>query len=118
MGVLQEPSSSASRARSAPTRGLLDAINCAETNLRVGAERALLAELDGSCKTPIAGLAELSDGGKVLRLRGLVALPDGSRVHAAELTGPARDGRQLGQALGERLKAVGGAEFFAAITGH
>jgi hydroxymethylbilane synthase len=106
------------RADDARTRGWLDAIACRETMQRVAAERAFLAELDGSCKTPIAGLAELSDDGGSLRLRGLVALPDGSKLHSAEITGAPNDGEALGQALGDRLKALGGPEFFAAITGH
>ncbi len=101
----------------AQARRWLDAICCAETTQRVTAERALLAELDGSCKTPIAGLAEIADGG-TLRLRGLVALPDGSKVHADEISGPLAAATQLGKTLGERLKAAGGPEFFAAITGH
>ncbi len=106
------------RAADAKTRAWLDAIACRETGQRVAAERALLAELDGSCKTPIAGLAELTDGGKALRLRGLVALPDGSKVHRAEISGAPAAGRDLGKALGEELKALGGADFFAAIAGH
>jgi hydroxymethylbilane synthase len=106
------------RAGDAKTRQWLDAIACSETMTRVGAERALLAELDGSCKTPIAGLAELKDGGARLRLRGLVALPDGSVAHAAEKSGAAAEGAALGKALGEELKALGGAAFFAVITGH
>jgi hydroxymethylbilane synthase len=106
------------RADDGRARTWLNAITCAETTLRVVTERALLAELDGSCKTPIAGLAELIGDGKVLRLRGLVALPDGSEVHAAELQGPSGDPLGLGKALGEQLKAAGGANFFAAITGH
>ena len=101
----------------AQARRWLDAICCAETTQRVTAERALLAELDGSCKTPIAGLAEIADGG-TLRLRGLVALPDGSKVHADEISGPLAEAAQLGKTLGDRLKAAGGPEFFAAITGH
>jgi hydroxymethylbilane synthase len=106
------------RAGDAATRRWLDAIDCAATRTRVAAERALLAELDGSCKTPIAGLAELDGAGKTLRLRGLVALPDGSRVHAAETSGPIAAAESLGKALGEDLKAVGGPAFFTAITGH
>ncbi|MEO3427939.1 hydroxymethylbilane synthase [Pelagibius sp. CAU 1746] len=106
------------RADDARARAWLDAISCAETTARVTAERAFLAELDGSCKTPIAGLAELGDGGKTLRLRGLVALPDGTKVHAAEISGPVERAAALGKDLGERLKAAGGPEFFAVITGH
>ena len=106
------------RAEDSATRTWLDAIDCAATRSRVTAERALLAELDGSCKTPIAGLAEIAADGGTLRLRGLVALPDGSKVHAAETHGPAAAADSLGRDLGRQLKAVGGPEFFAAITGH
>ena len=98
------------------TRGWLDAIACAETTIRLTAERAFLAELDGSCKTPIAGLAELSEGS--LRLRGLIALPDGSQSHAGERTGAPGEAAALGKALGEDLKTAGGAAFIAEITGH
>lgn len=104
------------RAADARARGWLDAICCAETIDRLAAERAFLAELDGSCKTPIAGLAELA--GDSLRLRGLVALPDGSKVHAGEIDGPRAEAAELGKALGERLKAAGGPDFFALVTGH
>jgi hydroxymethylbilane synthase len=103
------------RADDARTRGLLDAIACRETGIRVAAERALLAQLDGSCKTPIAGLAEL-EGDATLRLRGLIALPDGSRLHAAELRGPAAEALALGRHLGEQLQAAAGPEFLAAVT--
>ncbi len=106
------------RGGDARTRAWLDAISCAGTVDRVTAERAFLAELDGSCKTPIAGLAELSEDGRTLRLRGLVALPDGTKVHAAEISGPREAAARLGKDLGAQLKAVGGPEFFAAITGH
>jgi Porphobilinogen deaminase len=47
----------------------------------VTAERACLEVLDGSCRTPIAALAEHEPGG-ILRLRALIALPDGSAMHA------------------------------------
>ena len=103
------------RTDDARTRSLLDAIACRDSGVRVAAERALLAQLDGSCKTPIAGLAEIEAGG-MLRLRGLIALPDGSRLHAAEITGPLADAEALGRALGEQLQAVAGPAFLAAIT--
>lgn len=103
------------RAEDADTRALLDAIACRDTGLRVTAERALLAQLDGSCKTPIAGLAELEEGG-LLRLRGLIALPDGSRLHEDALRGPAAEAEALGRQLGERLQAAAGPAFLAAVT--
>lgn len=72
--------------------------------LCVTAERAMLAALDGSCRTPIAGLAEIGADGN-MRLRGLVALPDGSAIERAEETGAAEDAALIGASLGERLKA-------------
>jgi hydroxymethylbilane synthase len=81
--------------------------------IAVTAERALLAVLDGSCRTPIAAHAEIF--GTALRLRGLIALPDGSESHRAEDTGNATlDGAAaLGRAVGERLKALAGPDFLA-----
>ena len=67
---------------------ILAPLACAETMRRVSAERAMLQVLDGSCRTPIAGLAEratMADGSAGLRLRGLVATDDGSTVWRAEL---------------------------------
>src|ERR1700730_3724524 len=64
------------RADDRATRTLLDAINHAETAIALAAERAFLAVLDGSCRTPIAGHAIIAAGR--LRLRGLIAQPDGS----------------------------------------
>jgi hypothetical protein len=76
---------------------MLEAIHHGPTGQRLAAERAFLAGLDGSCETPIAGLAEL-DGG-TLRLRGEILRPDGSEVLTDDRTGPggedAREG--LGQ---------------------
>ena len=83
---------------------------------RIAAERACLEVLDGSCRTPIAVLAELDQAGEKLRLRALVALPDGSRAHRAELSGPAGDGEALGQEAGRRLRAEAGAAFFAVLA--
>ena len=58
----------------------LDALNHDETRLAIVAERAFLAALDGSCRTPIAGLAVRGpDGG--MFFRGLVGAPDGSKVY-------------------------------------
>ncbi len=106
------------RADDQRSRALLDALHCAESGLRVVAERALLATLEGSCRTPIAGLAELTEDGGTLRLRGLVALPDGSVVHGAERRGPPAEAEALGEALGEELLAAAGPGFIDAIGGH
>jgi hydroxymethylbilane synthase len=79
----------------------------------VRAERALSRALSGSCQLPLGAYAQLESG--TLRLRGLVASPDGSRVVRAELAGDARDPEALGHAMAERLKAQGAAEILAAL---
>ncbi|MDO5641156.1 MAG: hydroxymethylbilane synthase [Paracoccus sp. (in: a-proteobacteria)] len=80
---------------------LLAPITDAPTVLRLRAERAFLGALDGSCETPIAGLAELQ--GDVLRLRGEILMPDGSRRFAGERNGPADDGAAMGRDLAAEL---------------
>lgn len=85
-------------------------LNHEPTASRVTAERAMLAALDGSCHTPIAGLAEL--GGTELTLDGLVAQPDGSECHRLSRSGPAADAEALGTELGRELRALMPADFF------
>lgn len=90
---------------------VLAALDHPETRLRVTAERAFLAELDGSCRTPIAGLVERD--GAALRFRGLVAHPDGhKRLDCAE-TGDAADVTLVAAEAGKRLRAEMGEDFFA-----
>jgi hydroxymethylbilane synthase len=90
--------------------GLLAAIGDRETSLRIAAERAFLARLDGSCQTPIAGLAELR--GDELRLRGEILRPDGSAVIAGERRGSAADGAAMGDDLAAELRRRAPADFF------
>jgi hydroxymethylbilane synthase len=75
------------------------------------AEHALLAVLDGSCRTPIGGFAELD--GEQLRLRALIAKPDGSELHQTERRGPLGDAVTMGIDAAEELKRRGGGDFFA-----
>jgi hydroxymethylbilane synthase len=91
-------------------RTLLDAIDHASTSLCVAAERAMLDVLDGSCHTPIAGHARIQHGH--MRLRGLVARPDGSETHATERVAPAAEGERLGRAVGQELRTRAGPGFF------
>ena len=79
--------------------------------VRLTAERAMLAALDGSCRTPIAGLAELDSGGG-LTLRGLVVRPDGSEVFETARSGPAADAEAMGRDAGEELRRRAGPGFF------
>ncbi|MCB9960351.1 MAG: hydroxymethylbilane synthase [Rhodospirillaceae bacterium] len=94
------------RADDAAAHDIVAAIACPDTADRVHAERAMLARLGGSCHTPIAGLAELA--GDRLNLRGLVALPDGSRWVARSIAGSRADAAALGDALGHRLRHEAG----------
>ena len=92
-------------------RDYLGALNDGESALCVAAERAFLAVLDGSCRTPIAALAEMRAGGR-LYLRALIARPDGTVIHRAEREGAAADGSAMGEDAGAELRATGGAGFF------
>lgn len=94
----------------AATADLLNAIHDGPTGLRLAAERAFLARLDGSCQTPIAGLAELS--GTRLRLRGEILSPDGTRAFAGERSGPASAGTAMGEDLAEELLGRAGPGIF------
>ena len=92
------------------TAALLEAIHDAPTALRLAAERAFLARLDGSCETPIAGLAEVTGGS--LRLRGEILRPDGSEALAEDRSAPVEDGAQLGRDMAELLLDRAGPRFF------
>lgn len=92
------------RVDDAATRARLAPLACAATAARVTAERALLAALDGSCRTPIAALAELSDDGAGLSLRAKVLSPDGKRVFTAAIAGASADAAALGAAAGADVK--------------
>lgn len=92
------------------TADLLAAIHHGPTGQRLGAERSFLATLDGSCETPIGGLAEL-DGG-TLTLRGEILRIDGSQVLAEVGDAPIEDGAELGRVLAQGLLAKAGPNFF------
>jgi hydroxymethylbilane synthase len=100
------------RADDTRARDRLLRVNDAATAICVTAERALLAALDGSCRTPIAALATLD--GAALSLRGLIVTPDGQQAHRAFRRGPAADAAALGADAGAELKRNGGPNFFAA----
>ncbi len=99
------------RADDSRSQAYLAALTHDESATRIAAERALLAALDGSCRTPIAALAELRDGGE-LYLRALIAKPDGTMIHRAERSGAAGDGEAMARDAGEELRAAGGPDFF------
>ncbi|SFP88685.1 hydroxymethylbilane synthase [Tranquillimonas alkanivorans] len=92
------------------TGEMLEAIHDLRTAERLAAERAFLAALDGSCETPIAGLAEI-DGG-TLRLRGEILRTDGSEALSDEASGAVEDGAEMGRVMAEGLLARAGEGFF------
>ncbi len=94
----------------AKTRTLVAAINDADTATALAAERAFLAVLDGSCRTPIGGHARVN--GNSVRFRGLIAKPDGSEVLDVAREGRRADAAKLGADAGHDLKARAGAGFF------
>ncbi|MCB1489979.1 MAG: hydroxymethylbilane synthase [Bauldia sp.] len=89
----------------------LAAIDHAETSTALAAERAFLAVLDGSCRTPIGGLARL-DGGD-LEFRGIIVRPDGSEAHEVIRRGTGADAAGIGADAGAELASRGGPGFFA-----
>jgi hydroxymethylbilane synthase len=103
------------RATDSRVRDLLAPLDDPATELAVNAERACLSVLDGSCHTPIAALAEPDSNG-TLRLRSLIALPDGSALRRDERKGSARslaEAIALGRAAGEALRRDAGPAFAA-----
>jgi hydroxymethylbilane synthase len=98
------------RADDAATRAFVAAIDDPDTATALVAERAFLAVLDGSCRTPIGGHARISDG--IVRFRGMVAKPDGSAVLEAFRQGRREEAMALGADAGRELKRRAGADFF------
>jgi hydroxymethylbilane synthase len=99
------------RADDEPTRELVDQVNDADTATALAAERAFLAVLDGSCRTPIGGHARVNNG--LVRFRGIVVKPDGSEAFEVLREGRAPDAAALGADAGRELKGRAGSDFFA-----
>jgi hydroxymethylbilane synthase len=87
---------------------LLKPLNHTDTQIRVSAERALNARLQGGCQVPIGGYAELEQG--VIVLRGLVGRPDGSEVVNGVISGRPDDAEEIGVVLAEDLLSRGAKE--------
>jgi hydroxymethylbilane synthase len=98
------------RTDDARTRTHLAKIDDAVAATALAAERAFLAILDGSCRTPIAGHARLA--GDALHLRGLIVKPDGAESFETERRGSARDAVALGADAGRELRGRAGPDFF------
>jgi hydroxymethylbilane synthase len=100
------------RADDVTTIETIAALDHGETSMCVNAERAMLDVLDGSCKTPIAGLATLSDDRLRMHIRGLVAEADGTQIWTAERTSSIADSEFLGRDVGAELRTEVGEAFF------
>lgn len=83
---------------------LLQPINHTPTTIAVNCERAMLSVLDGSCRTPIAGYAQIN--GDIIELRAQVIAPDGSAEHSVQEAASLTDAENLGRALGMQLKRI------------
>lgn len=98
------------RSDDARTKQMLDAIHDTDTGHRLAAERAFLAALDGSCETPIAGLATLE--GDTIQLRGEVLRPDGSEKITRSGSAPITEAATLGTNLAKEILSATSPDFF------
>jgi hydroxymethylbilane synthase len=99
------------RADDDKTRALVARINDSDTATALAAERAFLAELDGSCRTPIGGHAQVS--GQRVHFRGIIVKPDGSAAFEVVREGDRGEAAALGADAGHELKRRAGPGFFA-----
>jgi hydroxymethylbilane synthase len=98
------------RENDAKTRALVAAIDDPDTSTALTAERAFLAVLDGSCRTPIGGHARFEHG--ELRFHGIVVRPDGSEAFETLRRGSRAAAEALGADAGRELRECAGADFF------
>ena len=89
---------------------LLKPIHDKKTELRLLVERSFLSELDGSCRTPIGGLAEIHDDR--ITFHGEILKPDGSQIFKDIWSGQLSEAASLGKTAGQILKEKGGEDFF------
>ncbi|MBM2714443.1 hydroxymethylbilane synthase [Mesorhizobium caraganae] len=89
---------------------MLTAIHDVPTGQALACERAFLAALDGSCRTPIAGYATIADG--KLTFAGLIISPDGTQSHEVKAEGPAQDAARIGTDAARTVRAKAGENFF------
>ena len=102
------------RAGDEPVAALLAPLDHQPTTLCVTAERAFLAILDGSCRTPIGGLAEL-DANNRITFRGEIHSPNGRQAYSTGRTGPAQTAIQMGEEAAHELLSMAGPAFFATV---
>lgn len=89
---------------------MLEAIHDSPTGQRLACERAYLTQLEGSCETPIAGLAELEGG--TVHFRAEILRPDGSEALSDAESSTIEDAAEMGRAVADRLTARAPKDFF------
>ena len=99
----------------ARTTALVAPLDHTPTSIAIAAERALLAELDGSCRTPIGAFTELNETS--CTLHGEILSPDGAEAFTASLSGTPDEARALGSALGKKLLGLAGPDFVKRLQG-
>ena len=92
------------------TLAMIAPLDDRDTRIALTCERAFLAALDGSCRTPIAGYALVNDG--QIKFSGMILTPDGQTTHETTRSGDVADAEQLGREAGEQLKQEAGVGFF------
>lgn len=90
---------------------LLAPLDHRDTHVALSCERAFLARLDGSCRTPIAGLAKVS--GDRVSFSGMILTPDGREAHEIQGEGSVADAAAIGRDAAERVLAKAGPHFFS-----
>ncbi|MGA8968965.1 MAG: hydroxymethylbilane synthase [Pseudolabrys sp.] len=98
------------RENDARMSGITVRIDHSDTSTAIACERAFLAALDGSCKTPIAGHATVI--GDAVQFRGLIARPDGTAAHDIAGAGNRKDAAVIGTEAGRELQHRAGHGFF------
>lgn len=95
---------------------VLAPLNHPATASCVEAERGMSRALAGSCQVPLGAYAERH--GEELRMTGFVASVDGKEIIREAITGAASNPEALGQALADKLCALGADRILAALADH
>lgn len=103
------------RAGDTRTAELVAPLDHGPTSIAIAAERAMLAELDGSCRTPIGAFTELNESS--CTLHGEILSPDGKQAFNASLSGTPGEARALGAQLGRHLLELAGPAFMKQLQG-
>ncbi len=103
------------RSDDAQVNQMLEALHDENTTIRIAAERAMNARLNGGCQVPIAGFSEID--GDSLWMRGLVGSPDGTVIHRSERRGHIDEAAEIGTAVADDLLAQGADKILKALYG-